>query len=96
MKNGTICLPMAPFVVLVGMAGFEPTASSTPCWRDTGLRYIPNQAVNPPAFFTKAKIQSPLKIPRKFLQTIFLNQTPDTLSLQPLTSLHNLQKKNLK
>lgn len=26
---------------LVGMAGFEPTTSSTPCWRDTGLRYIP-------------------------------------------------------
>gem|GEM_PF-3303632 len=25
----------------VGMAGFEPTTSSTPCWRDTGLRYIP-------------------------------------------------------
>ncbi len=23
------------------MAGFEPTTSSTPCWRDTGLRYIP-------------------------------------------------------
>lgn len=27
--------------VIVGMAGFEPTTSSTPCWRDTGLRYIP-------------------------------------------------------
>lgn len=26
---------------LVGMAGFEPTTSSTPCWRDTRLRYIP-------------------------------------------------------
>jgi hypothetical protein len=25
----------------VGMAGFEPTTSSTPCWRDTRLRYIP-------------------------------------------------------
>jgi site-specific DNA recombinase len=25
----------------VGMAGFEPTTSSTPCWRDTWLRYIP-------------------------------------------------------
>lgn len=23
------------------MAGFEPTTSSTPCWRDTRLRYIP-------------------------------------------------------
>jgi hypothetical protein len=27
--------------LLVGMAGFEPTTSSTPCWRDTRLRYIP-------------------------------------------------------
>jgi len=27
---------------IVGMAGFEPTTSSTPCWRDTGLRYIPH------------------------------------------------------
>ncbi|GAA4930359.1 recombinase family protein [Mucilaginibacter defluvii] len=25
----------------VGMRGFEPPTSSTPCWRDTGLRYIP-------------------------------------------------------
>ena len=25
------------------MAGFEPTTSSTPCWRDTGLRYIPKK-----------------------------------------------------
>ena len=31
--------PNEPFKV--GMAGFEPTTSSTPCWRDTGLRYIP-------------------------------------------------------
>ncbi len=28
-------------ILFVGMAGFEPTTSSTPCWRDTGLRYIP-------------------------------------------------------
>ena len=32
------------FYILVGMAGFEPTTSSTPCWRDTGLRYIPQLA----------------------------------------------------
>ena len=25
----------------VGVAGFEPTTSSTPCWRDTRLRYTP-------------------------------------------------------
>jgi hypothetical protein len=30
----------------VGMAGFEPTTSSTPCWRDTGLRYIPSVRQN--------------------------------------------------
>lgn len=29
------------FVSFVGVAGFEPTTSSTPCWRDTGLRYTP-------------------------------------------------------
>jgi hypothetical protein len=29
----------------VGMAGFEPTTSSTPCWRDTGLRYIPKYSI---------------------------------------------------
>jgi hypothetical protein len=28
-------------LIPVGMAGFEPTTSSTPCWRDTWLRYIP-------------------------------------------------------
>jgi hypothetical protein len=27
------------------MAGFEPTTSSTPCWRDTGLRYIPKTGI---------------------------------------------------
>jgi hypothetical protein len=26
----------------VGMAGFEPAASTSQMWRDTGLRYIPN------------------------------------------------------
>jgi hypothetical protein len=26
---------------LVGMAGFEPAASTSQMWRDTGLRYIP-------------------------------------------------------
>ena len=25
----------------VGMAGFEPAASTSQMWRDTGLRYIP-------------------------------------------------------
>jgi hypothetical protein len=25
------------------MARFELTTSSTPCWRDTGLRYIPKE-----------------------------------------------------
>lgn len=28
---------------VVGVAGFEPTASSTPCWRATRLRYTPIQ-----------------------------------------------------
>ena len=27
----------------VGLAGFEPTTSSTPCWRDTRLRYTPRE-----------------------------------------------------
>ena len=45
MKNGTICLPMAPFVVLVGVAGFEPTASSSRTKRATGLRYTPMRPV---------------------------------------------------
>ncbi len=30
---------------LVGMAGFEPTTSTSQMWRDTGLRYIPNFSV---------------------------------------------------
>jgi hypothetical protein len=29
-------------IALVGMAGFEPAASTSQMWRDTGLRYIPN------------------------------------------------------
>ena len=28
---------------VVGVAGFETTASSTPCWRATRLRYTPIQ-----------------------------------------------------
>jgi hypothetical protein len=33
---------------VVGMAGFEPAASTSQMWRDTGLRYIPkgNAKVN--------------------------------------------------
>jgi hypothetical protein len=27
---------------IVGVAGFEPTASTSQMWRDTGLRYTPN------------------------------------------------------
>ena len=27
---------------LVGVAGFEPTTSTSQMWRDTGLRYTPN------------------------------------------------------
>ena len=27
--------------LVVGMAGFEPAASTSQMWRDTGLRYIP-------------------------------------------------------
>ncbi len=40
-KNGT----KVDFSTLsreVGMAGFEPTTSTSQMWRDTGLRYIPN------------------------------------------------------
>ena len=29
-------------MLFVGMAGFEPAASTSQMWRDTGLRYIPN------------------------------------------------------
>ena len=28
--------------LLVGVAGFEPAASTSQMWRDTGLRYTPN------------------------------------------------------
>ena len=27
---------------VVGVAGFEPTTSTSQMWRDTGLRYTPN------------------------------------------------------
>ena len=30
----------------VGVAGFEPTTSTSQMWRDTGLRYTPNNAKN--------------------------------------------------
>ena len=29
----------------VGVARFELTTSSTPCWRDTGLRYTPKKSL---------------------------------------------------
>ena len=29
-------------LVSVGVAGFEPTTSTSQMWRDTGLRYTPN------------------------------------------------------
>src|SRR5690554_2548190 len=35
----------------VGLAGFEPTTSSTPCWRDTWLRYNPFGGANIDNFF---------------------------------------------
>jgi hypothetical protein len=33
--------PKAFLFGIVGMAGFEPAASTSQMWRDTGLRYIP-------------------------------------------------------
>ena len=29
-------------ILIVGVAGFEPTTSTSQMWRDTGLRYTPN------------------------------------------------------
>jgi hypothetical protein len=31
-------------IALVGVAGFEPAASTSQMWRDTGLRYTPSGA----------------------------------------------------
>ena len=36
-----ICFEQTGFTGIVGMAGFEPAASTSQMWRDTGLRYIP-------------------------------------------------------
>ncbi len=33
-------------LTFVGVAGFEPTTSSTPCWRATELRYTPKRGTN--------------------------------------------------
>lgn len=38
----SLCYAQRLFVNLVGTRGFEPPTSSTPCWRDTRLRYVPN------------------------------------------------------
>ncbi len=43
MKNGTICLSMAPFVVLVGVAGFEPAASCSQSRRDNRATLHPEK-----------------------------------------------------
>jgi hypothetical protein len=57
------------FLLSVGMAGFEPTASSTPCWRDTGLRYIPFECL----FSNNLHLQrlkaalSPLSLVKRYL-----------------------------
>jgi hypothetical protein len=39
--------PVVKWIELfVGMAGFEPTTSTSQMWRDTGLRYIPNFGID--------------------------------------------------
>ncbi len=48
------------FLFFVGMAGFEPTTSSTPCWRDTGLRYIPFEYL----FSNNLRLQRPKRFYR--------------------------------
>ncbi len=50
------------FILLVGMAGFEPATSSTPCWRDTWLRYIPKETANLVIYWIKAKIWNVLNL----------------------------------
>jgi hypothetical protein len=32
------------FIGIVGVAGFEPAASTSQMWRDTGLRYTPKRS----------------------------------------------------
>jgi hypothetical protein len=39
--NFNIYRVIDPLFGIVGMAGFEPAASTSQMWRDTGLRYIP-------------------------------------------------------
>ena len=44
MSNGE-CLYIQHYSsFFVGVAGFEPTTSTSQMWRDTGLRYTPNFA----------------------------------------------------
>jgi hypothetical protein len=50
------------------MAGFEPTTSSTPCWRDTGLRYIPSVGTK---LSNKDKLQNVLANSLQFSLVIF-------------------------
>ena len=42
-KAAQIALNGFFLVGIVGMAGFEPAASTSQMWRDTGLRYIPSR-----------------------------------------------------
>lgn len=41
MRKPNCCFIKQLGFVAVGMAGFEPAASTSQMWRDTGLRYIP-------------------------------------------------------
>ena len=43
---------------VVGMAGFEPAASTSQMWRDTGLRYIPIGIAKVGFIFSAANIFS--------------------------------------
>ena len=48
LQQKNLCLDRQRFKpVLVGVAGFEPTTSTSQMWRDTRLRYTPD------AFFQK-------------------------------------------
>lgn len=41
MKTKKALTNVKTFTGFVGVAGFEPAASTSQMWRDTGLRYIP-------------------------------------------------------
>lgn len=85
----------------VGLAGFEPTTSSTPCWRDTWLRYNPFRIANLGNSVIICNLQSCIFVADEFIKGVaigvtdgndlILNKDPATFDAGNFVQRHNIR-----